>query len=61
MRPQNQNEDIDIVHEREQGEQMLQQLNNDQRLIHDTIVNAITLAPISLWETYNDMLYVQES
>ena len=40
--PQNQNEDINIVHEREQGQHMLQQLNHDQRLIHDTIVNAIT-------------------
>ena len=33
---------IDIVHERQLGEQMLHQLNNDQRHIHDTIVNAIT-------------------
>ena len=42
MQPQDQIEDINIVHEREQGEHMLQQLNHDQRLIHDTIVNAIT-------------------
>ena len=42
IHPQHQNEDIDIVHEREQGEHMLQQLNHDQRLIHDTIVSAIT-------------------
>ena len=42
VHPQNQIEEINIVHEREQGEQMLQQLNNDQRQIHDTIVNAIT-------------------
>ena len=41
IRPQNQQEDIDIVHEREQGEQMLQQLNDDQRQINDTIMNAI--------------------
>ena len=42
MQPHDQNEDINIVHEREQGEHMVQQLNHDQRLIHDTIVNAIT-------------------
>ena len=41
IRPQNQQKDIDIVHEREQGEQMLQQLNDNQRHIHDTITNAI--------------------
>ena len=41
IRPQNQQEDIDIVHEREQGEQMLQQLNDEQRQIHNTIMNAI--------------------
>ena len=41
IRPQNQQEDIDIVHEGEQGEQMLQQLNDDQRHLHDTIMNAI--------------------
>ena len=41
IRPQNQQEEIDIVHEREQGEQMLQQPNQDQRHIHDTIMNAI--------------------
>ena len=45
IHPQNHNDQIDIVHERqlgELGEQMLHQLNNDQRHIHDTIVNAIT-------------------
>ena len=41
IHPQNQIEEINIVHEREQGEKMLQQLNNDQRQIHDIIVNAI--------------------
>ena len=42
IHPQNHNDQIDIVHERQLGEQMLHQLNNDQRHIHDTIVNAIT-------------------
>ena len=41
IRPQNQQEEIDIIHGREQGEQILQQLNDDQRQIHDTIMNAI--------------------
>ena len=39
IHPQNQQEEIDIVHEREQGEHMLQQLNDDQRHIHETIMN----------------------
>ena len=42
IHPQNQNEHIDIVRERQLGEQMLQQLNIDQHHIHDTIVDAIT-------------------
>ena len=42
IHPQNQIQEINIAHEREQAEQMLQQLNNNQRQIHDTIVNAIT-------------------
>ena len=42
IHPQNHNDQIDIVHERQLGEQMLHQLNNDQRHIHDTIINAIT-------------------
>ena len=42
IHPQNQNEHIDIVRERQLGEQMLHQLNIDQHHIHDTIVNAIT-------------------
>ena len=42
VHPQNHNDQIDIVHERQLGEHMLHQLNNDQRHIHDTIVNAIT-------------------
>ena len=42
IHPQNQIQEITIAHEKEQGEQMLQQLNNNQRQIHDTIVNAIT-------------------
>ena len=41
VNPQNQNEHIDIVRERQLGEQMLQQLNIDQHHIHDTIVDAI--------------------
>ena len=40
IHPQNQQEEINIIHEREQGEQMLQHLNHDQRHIHDTIMNA---------------------
>ena len=39
---QNQNDQIDIVHERQLSEQMLHQLNNDQRHIHNNIVNALT-------------------
>ena len=44
---QNQIDQIDIVQEREQGDHMLQQLklNNDQRRIHDTVMNAITTNP----------------
>ena len=42
IHPQNQNEHIDIVRERQLGEQMLQQLNIDQHHIHNTIVDAIT-------------------
>ena len=42
IHPQNRIQEIDIAHERQQGEQMLQQLNNDKRRIHDTIINAIT-------------------
>ena len=42
IHPQNHNDQIDIVHERQLGEQMLHQLNNDQHHIHDTIINAIT-------------------
>ena len=42
IHPQNQIVEINSAHERGQGEQMLQQLNNDQRQTHDTIVNAIT-------------------
>ena len=41
VHPQDQTANITIAHEREQGERMLQQLNQDQRHIHDTIVNAI--------------------
>ena len=41
LHPQNQIAVIDIAHEKEQGEQMLQLLNNDQQ-IRDTIANAIT-------------------
>ena len=42
IHPQNQSDETDIVHETEQGQHMLQQLNNDQRHIHDTILTAIT-------------------
>ena len=42
IHPQNHNDHIDIGHERQLGEQMLHQLNNDQCHIHYTIVNAIT-------------------
>ena len=42
IHPQNQIDETDIVHETEQGQHMLQQLNNDQRHIHDTILTAIT-------------------
>ena len=42
IHPHNQIDQIDIIREREQGEHMLQQLNNDQRHIHNTIMNAIT-------------------
>ena len=42
IHPQNQIDQVDIAHERDQGEHMLQQLNIDQRHIHDTIMNAIT-------------------
>ena len=42
IHPQNQHEHIDIVRERQLGEQMLQQLNNDRHHIHGTIVDAIT-------------------
>ena len=40
--PHNQIDQIDIIHEREQGEHMLQQLNNDQCHIHNTIMYANT-------------------
>ena len=42
IHPQNQIDDTDIVRETEQGQHMLQQLNNEQRHIHDTILTAIT-------------------
>ena len=42
IHPLNQIDHIDIIHERKQGEHMLKQLNNDQRHIHNTIMNAIT-------------------
>ena len=42
IHPQNQIDEADIVHETEQGQHMLQQLNTDQRHIHDTILTAIT-------------------
>ena len=40
--PQNQVQEINIVHERAQVEPMLHQLHNDQQQIHNTIINAIT-------------------
>ena len=45
---QNRNQDgenIDIVHETELGQQMLQLLNDDQRHIHDTVMEAIQTRP----------------
>ena len=42
IHPQNQIDETDIVHETEQGQHMLQQLNTDQRHIHHTILTAIT-------------------
>ena len=42
IHPHNQIDQIDISIEREQGEHMLQQLNNDQRHIHNTSMNAFT-------------------
>ena len=42
IHPHNKIDQIDIIHEREKGEHMLQQLNNNQCHIHDTIMNAIT-------------------
>ena len=42
IHPQNQIDETDIVRETDQGQHMLQQLNNDQCHIHDTILTVIT-------------------
>ena len=42
IHPQNKIEEINIVHEREQGEHKLQQLNIDKHHIHYTTMNDIT-------------------
>ena len=44
VQPQDEAEDINIVHEREQGEQMLELLNNDQLHIHNTVMEAVQTA-----------------
>ena len=49
VHPQNQTGNSNSAHEREQGERMLQQLNHDQRHIHDTIVNAIVASSHQTW------------
>ena len=44
VHPQNEAEDINIFHEREQGAQMLELLNNNQLHIHNTVMEAVQTA-----------------
>ena len=42
--PQDEAEDVDVIHEREQGAQMLQLLDNDRLHIHNTVMEAVQTA-----------------
>ena len=44
VHPQDEAEDVDVIHKREQGAQMLQLLNNDQLYIHNTVMEAVQTA-----------------
>ena len=44
VHPQDEAEDVDAIHKREQGAQMLELFNNDQLHIHNTVMEAVQTA-----------------
>ena len=50
VHPQDEAEDINIVHEREQGAQMLELINIDQLHIHNTVMEAVQTTSQQNWQ-----------